>query len=211
MRTGPRPASTSSDTWTWHDPGQTSFTSNESAGLGGAGASGTYSSSENSSDTPSYSETDTSDTPDDATDWSGSDTNNSTYLQGGQSHYSYSDSGSCTPAGSTGTYQSSVSDNEKYTVTETDSENDNYADGAGTTETDTCTESDPGSGYDNFSFNVIMSYSPSGWSGLYHTNLGGGGVDDYSGSGSDGENDSSSTTTDSITVPCANKGVRNRY
>ena len=198
---GAQTTSTSSDTWTWHDPGQTSFTSNESAGLGGAGASGTYSSSENSSDTPTYSETDMSDTPDDATDWSGSDTSNSTYLQGGQSHSYYSDSGSFTPAGSTGTYQLTLSDNEKYTVTETDSENDNYADGAGTTETDTCSESDPGSGYDNFSFNIIMSYSPSGYSGLYKTSDGTGGVDDYSGSGTDGDDYTSSTITDGITVP----------
>ena len=95
----------------------------------------------------------------------------------------------------------SLSDNEKYTVTETDSENDNYADGAGTTETDTCTESDPGSGYDNFSFNIIMSYSPSGYSGLYKTSDGTGGVDDYSGSGTDGDDYTSSTITDGITVP----------
>ena len=61
-------------------------------------------------------------------------------------------------------------------MTETDSENDNYADGAGTTETDTCTESDPGSGFDNFSFNMIINYNPSGYSGLYKTSDGTGGV-----------------------------------
>jgi YD repeat-containing protein len=86
-------------------------------------------------------------------------------------------------------------------VTETDSENYGYADGAGATETDTCSDSDPGSGYDNFSFNIIMSYNPSGFSGMYQTNDGGGGEDDYSGSGTDGENYSSSTNTDGITVP----------
>ena len=198
---GTQTNSTSSDTWTWHDPGQTSFTSNESAGLGGAGASGTYSSSENSSDTPAYSETDTSDTPDDATDWSGSDMDNSTFKEGGQSQYNYSDKGSFTPAGSTGTYQLSQSDNEKYTVTDNDSVDENYADGAGTTETDTSTSTDPGSGYDNFSYNIIMKYNPSGFTGLYNTNDGGGGEDDYSGTGSDGDNYSSSTTADGITVP----------
>ncbi len=59
------------------------------------------------------------------------------------------DAGRFTPAGSTGQYQLSVSDNEKYTVTETDSENDNYADGAGTTETETWNsrEGTPGRGH----------------------------------------------------------------